>query len=49
VFLIIRAVASERGDGTVDLIEQVADLRAVTVLYGSGYRHSNPSLLTLLH
>ena len=40
-FLIIRAVAGERGDGTINLIEQGTDLRAVVNIVGGQRRRDD--------
>src|SRR5271165_690155 len=40
--LVVRTVGGERGDGTVDLIKQGADLRAVIDIVGSQRRRDNP-------
>ena len=41
--LIICAIAGERGDGTVNLVKQRTDLRAVIDIVGSQRRRDDPT------
>ncbi len=46
---VVRAVGGERGDGTIDLLEQGADLRAVIrILVGQRRRNDPPGVAPLL-
>ncbi len=46
-FLIIRSVAGDRGDRTINLIEQGTDLRAVINVVGGQLRRDDPASLRI--